>query len=239
MNNRPKRIARRALLPLVMVSLALWSSGVGQAQAGTVGDHLSGLYVHPRKSVVTMSPGGKAPAQKVTARKKMPAGAVVTSAGDAIGEMQFLGGSDCGLQAVSADGTSLKGQAISRALPGLLLDLTQGVVICTINHPPEEITLCYTGALFDTLQPSQFTSTCDPDPLFVVAVLQGELRVTAPNGDTYNVVAGFALSCSPVNCQNLPASFTPLDHQVFAIQRTDLGPPPTTTSTTTTTRDEK
>jgi hypothetical protein len=116
------------------------------------------------------------------------------------------------------------------------------MVICTVPAVAAQIRLCGTGVVFvngAAQTGAQFVLTCDPDPLFSVAVLNGSVDVTYPGGAHGSVDGGQLASCDPTACQSEigVAGFPEDQMAIFAAQSQELHwvPPPTTTSTSTST----
>jgi hypothetical protein len=185
-------------------------------------------------SAVTLSSRG--PAVAVTSTVPVPHGSQVTATGSATADLTFARTSACALQ--PTDGGP--GRLTTRVPPTALLQLTQGVVICTIPAVAAQIQLCGSGVVYanGTAQAgAQFVVTCDPDPLFSVAVLDGSVQVVDPSGEHTDVGGGEQMSCNPKDCQAVTggAGFTDDQLAVFSAQSNELHWFPPTTSTATST----
>jgi hypothetical protein len=186
-------------------------------------------------SSVTVSAGG--PVVVVTSTVPVPHGAAVTASGSATADLTFSHTSACALQPTGG----APGRLTTRIPPSALLQLTEGVVICTIPSVVTQVRLCGGGVVYanGTAQGgTQFVATCDLDPVFSVAVLNGSVKVLDPGGGTSDVGGNHQVACDPDDCQAEigGTGFTDEQMAIFAAQSDELHwVPPTTTTTTTTT----
>ncbi len=227
--------ALMAVTSLVIVGAAHASQATPVKDTVKNTDQLSAISTGPHAKVTVRVKGA---ARIVTKVVPMPAGSLVSSSGPALATMIFGGTSACDLQAIG----SANGQAASRTPPGALLQLTRGQILCTVVSVAEQIHLCGNGVIFvdgESQSAIQFNATCDRDPRFSVAVLQGSLGVQDPGGATSGVSAGQKLSCDPRHCiaQFEPASFSTRQLALLKAESKALHytPPKTTTSLATTT----
>jgi hypothetical protein len=225
MINKPVRTIPHIVCVVILTVVGLCMGGVQQAQATVASDYVSGVNVHDPSSVVTVLGGIGLTSKDVIAQSGMPFGSTVRATGAAIGEMRFAGGSECALQALSSPGAPAYGQITTRVPPGALFSLNGGVANCTVSKAPQDLSICYTGAVYDNSSQSQFDVTCTSDPLFAVAVLHGSVKVLTPNGKKTSVAAGKELTCNPAKCVPVTkrASFTPAQQSIFTTQAKQLG----------------
>jgi hypothetical protein len=210
--------------------------GSTTAERPVATDSLTPADINDTSRVTIVAAGGSA--LTVTSPVPMPDGSQITSEGSAIADLTFAHTSACALQQT---GTTAA-HATSRIPPSALLELTQGLAICTVPSVPAQIRICGSGIVFANgtgQQGSQFDVTCDQDPVFAVDVLHGTLRVVDPSGAVTNVVDGQELSCVPTSCaaQIGPASFTDSELAIWSSQaeQLDYTPPSTSTSSTSST----
>ncbi len=234
MRTRLWRTVTGIVCALVLTVAVLCTGSLRPAEAKAAGDYLSGLNVHNPKSVVTILGGVALASKNVVEQSGMPFGSVVRASGTAIGEMKFAGGSECALQALSSPGAPKYGQVTTHVPPGALLSLNGGVANCTVSKAPQDLSVCYTGAVYDNSSQSQFDVSCTGDPLFAVSVLHGSVKVLTPNGKKSSVSAGKELTCNPAKCVPVTkrATFTPAQKNIFTMQAKQLGISPATTPTT-------
>jgi hypothetical protein len=134
-------------------------------------------------------------------------------------------------------------QLLTHDPPSALLRLGEGRLTCTIapHGASTVVALCGLGTLSAT-GTVQGKATCDPEPVFGVAVYRGQLDVTDPNDEPFDLRAGQTLISEFANgewhSRMRPAAFTQSEEELFALQARRLSvevPPPTTASTTTST----
>lgn len=215
--------------------------------------HVRTTYIHPHAAVpmpplsLVMASGPPAP----------PPTQPCPAFQGAIGQMYFPASpaypgawATCGLTAIlPPDNKPQNGIAQTRApaakpgQPAPLLSLIWGYVFCTIHPnsgPPISFGACF-NAKINVNSTGQFAIGCVSDSVFLVAVQNGEVTVTAPNKETYHLTGQEEVYCTgigaspPTNCAEKASSITPLGFEIFAIQDKETGyEPPTTTTTITT-----
>lgn len=149
---------------------------------------------------------------------------------DGGGTAAFLFGTEgaCHLSQNTADKSAT---AIARQPDGTMLRLDLGIATCTLTKP---IVVCAPGSIFPTSQYVQFSTTCDPDPIFHVAVFAGTITVVTPGRDKFEMGPGQELRCDPNRCFEVKptdgAAFSAQQRRIFALQSRQLNLSPNATA---------
>jgi len=106
--------------------------------------------------------------------------------------------------------------ALVREADGTMLRLEQGMAICTLGQP---ILLCPPGSIVPTSTYTQVATTCDPDPVFRVAVFAGTATIVTPAGETFEMGPGQQFQCDPTAClavkPTADATFSAIERRAF------------------------
>ncbi|MCI0686582.1 MAG: hypothetical protein L0Y54_05010 [Sporichthyaceae bacterium] len=172
-----------------------------------------------RPSVQLQPPGATARTDVGTAGP-FPCGSRVWVDGGGVGAVLFTDQGACNL----VQNTGAKpATAVVRAPDGTMLRLDQGSATCTLGQP---ILVCAPGSITPTSPFTQVVTTCDPDPVFRVAVFAGTATVLTPAGEELGMGPGQQLECDPTQCSgtttNSDAQFSAEDRQAFSGQLREL-----------------
>jgi hypothetical protein len=112
---------------------------------------------------------------------------------------------------------------------GALLSQQEGLSHCTIQG--SVVTFCDTATIEATAALSQYSATCNPDPVTTIAVFSGTVHVTLQDGQPFDIGPGFELVVFPTPMEQ-GAMFTDDERSLFADQAklvTPQAPSPTPT----------